>query len=107
MTVAFAGSQSKRKQHIKFLLLTEKRDNFRQYLQKRLTPKTGWAVKLKKNLSLSEMSHSIKTVFISLLCLLALLQSKKPKITENRKKKIYPNKHTKKPHHSVIMLFCN
>lgn len=86
MTVAFAGSQSKRKkQPRKFLLLTEKRDNFREYLQKRLTSITGWAVKLKKNLSLREISHSTKTVLISLLCPLALLQRKEKKTKQPTK----------------------
>lgn len=49
MTVAFAGSQSKRKkQPRKFLLLIEKEDNFREYLQKRLNPKTGWLSSLRR-----------------------------------------------------------
>lgn len=96
MTVAFAGSRSKRKkQPRKFLLLTEKRDNFREYLQKRLAPKTGWAVKLKKNLSLSEMSHSTKILihFNFSMSISTLTKEKKPK--QPTKKKIHPNKHTK------------
>lgn len=119
MAAAFTGSQSKRKQQPrKFLLLIEKRENFREYLQKRLTPKTGWAVKLKMNLSLPEMSHSTKAVLISLLYLLVLLQRKKnktktntknqtnPKDTNRKTKKICPNTHTKTQIHKKTSLFC-
>lgn len=129
MAAAFTGSQSKgKKQRRKFLLLIEKRENFREHLQTRLTPKTGWAVKLKMNLSLPEMCHSTKAVLISLLQLSVLLQrTKKTKKTKtntkktnkpkrNQQKNKFKNlpKHTQKhkytkktPHCSVIKLFCN